>query len=206
LKLTPDEIKLKIKELGKEQASELLTSIYLSSNNFEIRRKAIELLAEIGGDRNFKLIENALISDENPYVRILAAQIIGKYYKQNAINPLMWALNDKSATLFKVACEQLIKIAPYAILNILINYLNHDSPTFRHLATNSLVKLGKIAINPLIDSLTSKDFNTRMHALKALQKMNDKNLLKYRIKEVVDSKTGLEKLTLLSLLQKIEKF
>ena len=204
--LTPDEIKLKIKELGKEQASELLTSIYLSSNNFEVRKKAIELMGELGGNRNFKLIENALISDENPYVRILAAQIIGKYYKHNAINPLMWALNDKSATLFKVASEQLIKIAPHAILNILINYLNHDSPTFRHLATNALVKLEQIAINPLIDTLTSKDFNTRMHALKALQKINDRNLVKSRIKKIIDNKTGFEKLNLLSFLSKIEKF
>lgn len=205
MSLTPNEIKLKINDLGKEQASELLMSIYSSSNDFQEREQAIELLAEIGGEKNFKIIENALLSDENPYVRILAAKVIGKYYKDRAVEPLRWALKDKSANVFKNACNELLRKSPKKIIDILINNLSSYSPTFRSIATEILIKIGEPAIKPLINSLSSEDFNTRKHALKALQKINDIELVKTYIQEIIASKSGFEKDNLLSILNKIDK-
>jgi HEAT repeat protein len=205
LTLTPNEIKLKIDELGKEQASELLKSIYSSSNDYQERIQAIKLLAELGGNKNFNIIENALLCDENPYVRILAANLIGEYFEEQAIEPLKWALKDKSANVFRNACEELIKKSPKTIVDILINNLSSYSPTFRNIAAEMLIQIGEPAIKPLIAAATSKNPDTRRQASKALQKMDNLELIKSYITEIIPKKKRQNREFLLSLIQKIDK-
>jgi len=205
LNLTPNEIKLKINELGKEQASELLKSIYSSSNDHQERIQAIKLLAEFGGNKNFEIIENALLGDENPYVRILAANLIGEYFEDQAIEPLKWALKDKSSYVFRNACEELIKKSPKTIIDILISNLSSYSPTFRNIAAEMLIQIGEPAIKPLIAAATSKNPDTRRQAFKALQKMDNLDLIKSFITEIIPKKKRQNREFLLSLLQKIDK-
>ena len=78
--LSPEVINkaLQIGELSKEKALDLLISLIESSGEAQIRSQSIETLEKVGmmGNRTFKVLENALVSDENALVRASAVKRI----------------------------------------------------------------------------------------------------------------------------------
>ena len=85
--------------ITKSFAIELLLSIIDASEDPIVREECIEAFREIEkqDEKIFKLLENHLISDENPRVRNAAAKLIGNYYLETGIESLEWALShDKS--------------------------------------------------------------------------------------------------------------
>ena len=99
--LTPQKISDDLEDnlISKSFAIELLFSIIDSSEDPLIREECIEVFRHIEkkDQKIFKLLENYLISDENPRVRNAAAKLIGTYYLDLGVESLCWSLShDKS--------------------------------------------------------------------------------------------------------------
>ena len=99
--LTPQKISNDLEEnlITKSFAIDLLFSIIDSSEDPLIREECIEAFRQIEkkDEKIFKLLENHLISDENPRVRNAAAKLIGIYYLDLGVESLCWSLShDKS--------------------------------------------------------------------------------------------------------------
>ena len=122
-RLTPKKISNDLKEnlITKSFAIELLFSIIDSSEDPLIREECIKAFRQIEkkDEKIFKLLENYLISDENPRVRNAAAKLIGTYYLDLGVESLCWSLShDKSPiVLSKIATIAETNNNPYHRLN-----------------------------------------------------------------------------------------
>ncbi len=92
---------VKAGKIDKERAGNLLLSIIEESNKASIRIYVLKILdlMELKLPKIFRVLENLLISDENPRVRKLAAKIIIKLYFKEGFESLKWNLNHDSAPL-----------------------------------------------------------------------------------------------------------
>jgi hypothetical protein len=100
-KLSPQKISNDLEDnlISKSFAIELLFSIIDSSEDPLIREECIEAFKQIEkkDEKIFKLLENHLVSDENPRVRNAAAKLIETYYLDLGVESLCWSLShDKS--------------------------------------------------------------------------------------------------------------
>lgn len=87
------------KQLNKKEATDLLESFLENSDKVELRKiclMAIKLL-ELKNEKAYNILENCLISDENPEVRIVAARVLAHNFPIKSKDALKWAYeHDKS--------------------------------------------------------------------------------------------------------------
>ncbi len=91
-------------KLSLEEATSLLTSLIEGSDNAKFRAECIKEFGRIApkNNFNFKILENCLISDESPFVRSTAAEIIFLKFPKLSLYPLKFMLyNDKSILVLK---------------------------------------------------------------------------------------------------------
>ena len=101
-------------ELSKEKALELLISLIESSEVAQIRSQSIETLDKVGIkiNRIFKVLENALVSDENAIVRASAVRSIILNFIDNGLALLEWVIeHDKSPLVLQIVIDKIEKPA-----------------------------------------------------------------------------------------------
>ncbi|MBD3194017.1 MAG: hypothetical protein GF317_03110 [Candidatus Lokiarchaeota archaeon] len=99
-------------KLTLENANELLILIFKNSKIYNERLETIEYLGSIitKNNRNFKFLENILISDTDPFIRKEVASVIAENFPDQAAHSFRWELkNEKSPIVIK------------SILDIIIN-------------------------------------------------------------------------------------
>lgn len=126
--LKPHEIIEKVQKgtLSKSDAAEILISLIEGSDDFKIRAESIIGLDHIAfkTENIFKIVENHLISDKNPFVRNAAAQAITNHFLKEGLNSLKWAItHDDSPLVMKTIFEFLknFKEQPLEFLNKELN-------------------------------------------------------------------------------------
>ncbi|KKN44004.1 hypothetical protein LCGC14_0697390 [marine sediment metagenome] len=89
------------REINKQKAADLLTSLIEVSDNTKFRAKSIDLLEKIGiiNNRGFKVLENCLISDENAIVRASSVKLILNYYLDEGLTLLEWVIEHERSPL-----------------------------------------------------------------------------------------------------------
>ena len=107
---TPKQISLDVKngKLSKLEASELLISLIDGSNEAKTRKKCLEAFEkiELKTEKVFKIIENCLVSDENPLVRSAAAKAIIRNFLKDDLSSLKWAIqHEKSPIVLKTILD-----------------------------------------------------------------------------------------------------
>ncbi len=110
-------------KLNRTTATDLFISLIEESNNAEVRMRCIELLEKMGSYSNklFKILENCLISDENPLVRSRSARVIILSFIKEGMNSLIWAIqHDNSPLLMQTIFDLLENVkGPYLeLINI----------------------------------------------------------------------------------------
>ncbi|UCD00781.1 MAG: hypothetical protein JSV23_07795 [Promethearchaeota archaeon] len=91
-------------KITRAEANALLVSLIDNCEIYHYRVKYIREFGEIiiRTEKNFQILENYLISDENPIIRSIAAKIILLKFTKLCINPLKWVINnDKSVYVLK---------------------------------------------------------------------------------------------------------
>ena len=99
-------------KLNETEAIDYLMSIIENSENISFRVKSIELISRYGkiNDKVFRILENCLISDENPKIRAITAKIIFKRFFEQGLKSLQWTItHDNSSLVLKIIKDLLIK-------------------------------------------------------------------------------------------------
>ena len=100
MELTPKKIyeDFRLKNIDKNSAAELLTSLIENTEDDDIRLKAIEFMYKIGiqNEKIFNLLENLLISDLNGNIRCAATNYLKKFFLEKSLPLLKWAIQYES--------------------------------------------------------------------------------------------------------------
>ncbi|MFX1427194.1 MAG: leucine-rich repeat domain-containing protein [Promethearchaeota archaeon] len=80
MELNPDYIKENLSEIGKKEALTLLRELINSSNDPNIRKRALQTFGCIDEGKNFSFFEQLFLSDEDPYIRKFAGMILKEKY------------------------------------------------------------------------------------------------------------------------------
>jgi hypothetical protein len=83
-------------QLSKEDAVEQLISIIENNRDPEICASVLETFGdlEVKDDKIFKILENFLISDEEPLIRAIAAKILLNLFPKKSIEPIKWIIRS----------------------------------------------------------------------------------------------------------------
>lgn len=114
--LSPETIysRVRSKEINKSIAVDQLLSLIEGSNNAKTRSDSISLLNKLNlrDTKNFKIIENSLLSDESPIVRCSAVNLIGYQFLKEGIDTLSWVVqHEKSPLVIKAIFDLNLKLA-----------------------------------------------------------------------------------------------
>jgi len=111
--LTPREVIEKAKKgaISKSDAAETLISLIEGSDDSEIRAESIIGLDQIAykTEQIFKIVENILISDNNPFVRNAAAQVITHHYVKEGLNSLKYAITHENSPIVMKTISDFLK-------------------------------------------------------------------------------------------------
>jgi len=104
--LSPETIysNLENKEIDRNIACDQLISLIEESNNPKIRSESISVLNQLKfhDPKIFKIVESSLLSDESPYVRWSAVNLIGHQFLKEGLDTLTWVVqHEKSPLILK---------------------------------------------------------------------------------------------------------
>ena len=144
-------------ELNTNSAAELLISCLDIETDDRKREEIIRALNKIHDKNHYKHIENIIISEENANIKIAAVQNIINNYKDNALEPLIWALTDEVSLNCRVEIvKSLLKLGGLVVRNKILelisqieikNYKKELKKYFKKNKNLTLQTLGNILIN-----------------------------------------------------------
>ncbi len=191
------DVELLIKE---KDIPNLCSTLY--NNNFAIRKEASMALKKIADPRTEEvLIDNLTYEEwESEYpilssVRANCAEALGRIGNENAIEPLIKALDDPHFEVNVKAAEALGKIGNPSVVGNLIAILNSEYPEVRGAAVRALGDIGdESAIDSIIE-LLGKDpiWHVRVNAIIALTKFDDLRILQPLIDALYDEDTDVQR-------------
>ncbi|TFG17846.1 MAG: HEAT repeat domain-containing protein [Promethearchaeota archaeon] len=85
-----------------DAATDILISVLEKCDNIQQRRECIEVMGKLGLKtiKLFKVLENTLLSDENPSVRASTVKHISELFPKRSLVPLNWVIhNDRSVVV-----------------------------------------------------------------------------------------------------------
>ena len=126
-------------------------------------------------DPNIAKVEAALLdlSDSHWLNRKYAAELLGELKSQEAVKPLVEALNDEVGDIRQRAYEALIKIGAPSVPEV-VPLLVSEEDDIRQSATEILRKIGKPAVEPLASALADADARLQKRIMKVLDRMGYK--------------------------------
>lgn len=93
--------KIAREQYDEDKVIELLNVIIDTSDDVDVRIKSVELLSQMTDTsaKTFKTFERCLVSDEDPKIRVLAAEILLRKYSGMGLESLKWALKNDSSSI-----------------------------------------------------------------------------------------------------------
>ncbi len=138
-------------------------------------KKAIErcgLLCEIEEKYHYKsvLISKSIndLESDDETTRRLAAEDLGEFRDEDAIDALLNCFNDQSVAVQEAAEGALIKIGGEQVVKKIIPMLQSKQANIRNFATEMLENLGKKALPTLSELIEDKDHDIRKFAVDVL--------------------------------------
>ena len=113
--LNPDKVynDYVIKRKNKTETIGLLITLLEGTDDADIIINVLNIFdkLEVRSKQLFKILENLLISDENPLVRSAAARIIVKYFLKEVLSPIEWTIqHEESSAVLKTLIKSFEKV------------------------------------------------------------------------------------------------
>jgi len=112
--------------LNNKEAIENLTLLVESSNDTIIRVKSLEAFEKINLIKNkkeknniFNILENCVISDENPTIQYIAARLLIQNFPKKSREPLLWVIQNGKSAYIKLRLIELFKTIDEEFYNYL---------------------------------------------------------------------------------------
>lgn len=164
LALTLITIPISAQENG--QSLETLLSA-LNDPDYYVRLNTIEALANMGKSVVKPLI--GILKNEDPAMRMSAAEILGKIGDVRALRPLVSLLEDEDATVRIYAIIALGDLKSASAIKPLLKFISDEDPEARKSLAEALGKINdNMALKPLIKLLEDPDIRVRESAARAL--------------------------------------
>jgi HEAT repeat protein len=170
-------------KIGKKEAIETLHNLYKVSDEWEVRKTIIESLIELEDTDHFNENVSYYISDENENVRSVAAELLGKYYYDKALEPFRWVIEKETDSNLKWFTYRVLKeIGSHeakADIEIMIERLiqgfKEEDLTKKIKSAKALgILKEKTIVDSLIKAMKSYNHYLRVIAIEALGEIGDK--------------------------------
>lgn len=188
-------------ELEKKGDVSSVIKVFHSSNNENVRARALEIMGELGGNQALKILVDVVISGENESLRNSAAKAIAwsdevalrtllekiegekiEGASSKLVDHLLKIVESEDKSLRMNATIALGRVGDARGINKLIEILNDTSPKIRSAAATSLGMIGEDkAINPLLALLGDNNIGVKRAALESL---NDLNIKEKHVDEI----------------------
>lgn len=96
--------------LNKSEALEKVSALLEIADDANVRSRCVEILGKLGvkTEKAFNILENCLVSDDNPLVRSQAAKVILSQFYDYDLKPLQWVVqHEQSPLVLKVIFDSL---------------------------------------------------------------------------------------------------
>lgn len=148
--------------MSKNEAEELLVSLVESSENMDIRIGCIDAFEQIGirNERIFDILEECLISDENPLVRAAAAKSFLLLYPKKGFRPLLWSIKNEQSVFVLLPLFDLLETLDNSDLEI---YSKEIIKRFETLASKYIdddINRQDALVMGLVEMLTGRKVNS----------------------------------------------
>lgn len=141
-----------------------------------VKVRAADALGSIGGPKVVDAVIG-LINDEDEFLRRTAVEILNTLKDERAVKHLINALKDKDWWVRERAADALAKLGDKQAVPALLDMLENQADSAA-IATKALAELGdKAAIPAITELLKSPDDLTKKEAIRALEKLADKDTL-----------------------------
>jgi len=167
----------------------------LQSASWDVRKAAVERLAQIRGGRAAALLIAAL-KDEHVQVREQAVIGLGIRQDERLVEPLIAALTDRDWQVREQAAIALGRINDERAVEPLLKALLDSAGAVREQAARSLGKAGQErAVEPLINALQDQQEQVREAAAKSLGIIGDRRAVESLLKALQDADEQVRKKT-----------
>jgi len=148
--------------MSKNEAEELLVSLVESSENMNIRIGCIDAFEQIGirNERIFDILEEYLISDENPLVRAAAAKDFLLLFPKKGYRPLLWSIKNEQSVFVLLPLFDLLETLDNSDLEI---YSKEIIKRFERLASKYIddeIHRQDALVMGLVEMLTGRKVNS----------------------------------------------
>lgn len=148
------------------QSLEILL-ISFNDPDYYMRLNAIDGLVKIGKPAVKPLIE--ALKNDDPTMRMYAAETLGKIGDVRALKPLVSLLEDEDATVRIYAINALGNLKSESAVKPLLKFVSDEDPAARKSLAEALGKIDdNMALKPLIKLLEDPDIRVKESAARAL--------------------------------------
>jgi Leucine-rich repeat (LRR) protein len=93
--------KINANRISKENASEVIISLFSGTNDLDFQYNCLKILKNILtiSRKNFTFLENLLISDEDPNIKCMSAEILIEKFPEKCLDSLEWELEHEKSPI-----------------------------------------------------------------------------------------------------------
>ena len=148
--------------MSRNEAEELLVSLVESSEDMNIRIDSIDAFEQIGisNKRVFDILEDCLISDENPLIRVAAAKSLLLLFPKKGFRPLKWSIQNEQSVFVLIPLFDLLETLDNSDLEI---YSKEIIKRFETLASKYIddeIHRQDALVMGLVEMLTGRKVNS----------------------------------------------
>ncbi len=149
-----------------DQSLETLLSSF-HDPDYYVRLNVIEGLVKIGKSAVKPIIE--VLKDDDPSMRMYAAETLGRIGDVRALRPLLALLDDEETTVRIYTINALGNLRSESAVKPLLNFIADEDPEVRKALAEALGKIDdNLALKPLIKLLGDTNSRVRESAARAL--------------------------------------
>jgi HEAT repeat protein len=181
-----------VAELGKLKPEEAFLSLVycLKDEDWQIRLQTTEILVEIGREIEEPLLEG--LNDDSKWVKVGAAEVLGKMKSERAIIQLISLLEERDWMVRDEAAVALSRINSKGAVKALIDLLKHETIYIREEAAWVLGEMrSRDAVEFLIQALEDEDIGWM--AAVSLGKIGDEQAIEHLKKKAGDQESRVGK-------------